>query len=571
MFIKSLNISWKSWNIRNIEFHNWLNLIIDETPFTNDKSTWNNVWKTTVLKLVDFCLWAKQNIIYTDEESKEEYTLVKNFLFDEEVIITLVLKENLDEVTSDEIKIERNFLKNSKSILQINGEKIKKMEFESILLKKLFYNLTWDKPSLRQVISHNIRYSDFGVNRTLKTINPFTTDSEYESLYLYLFNCNFNKWATRQEILSRKNQEINFKKKLEKDKTKNTYKTLLDIIFSEIKDLENKKATIKVNPNFEQDILDFNNIKYKLSKLGNEVGKLEIRKDIIIESKEELESQKANIDYEQLKNIYNQAKKYITNLHKTFEDLCNYHNSMIEEKLKFIVWELPDLDIKLRDKKQEIEKLMLEEEKLSKKIEMSDSFDRLEDIILELNKKYQKKWEYESKITQIESIESIINNYDKDLDLIDVDLFSEKYQEVIEWQLKKFNKYFSEVSDKLYWEKYAIKYEIDKDKNWNNLYKFISFNTNMSSGKKQWEISSFDIAYMLFAKSEGIPYLSFLLNDKKELMHDNQLSNISKLVSANNIQFIASILKDKLPNDLNKEEYFIIKLSQKEKLFNIEK
>ena len=91
----------------------------------------------------------------------------------------------------------------------------------------------------------------------------------------------------------------------------------------------------------------------------------------------------------------------------------------------------------------------------------------------------------------------------------------------------------------------------------------------MSSGKKQGEISCFDLAYTLFADDENIPCFHFLLNEKKELMHDNQLVKISEFVNKNNIQFIASILKDKLPAEINKEEYFVVKLSQNDKLFRI--
>ena len=65
--------------------------------------------------------------------------------------------------------------------------------------------------------------------------------------------------------------------------------------------------------------------------------------------------------------------------------------------------------------------------------------------------------------------------------------------------------------------------------------------------------------------------MHFLLNDKKELMHDNQLVMIAKLVNEKGIQFVASILKDKLPKELNKDEFIILKLSQENKLFQIEK
>ncbi|WP_407267404.1 DUF2326 domain-containing protein [Tenacibaculum maritimum] len=53
-------------------------------------------------------------------------------------------------------------------------------------------------------------------------------------------------------------------------------------------------------------------------------------------------------------------------------------------------------------------------------------------------------------------------------------------------------------------------------------------------------------------------------------MHNNQLIKIAELVNENEIQFVASILKDKLPNELDNEDYFIIKLSNDDKLFRIE-
>ena len=75
----------------------------------------------------------------------------------------------------------------------------------------------------------------------------------------------------------------------------------------------------------------------------------------------------------------------------------------------------------------------------------------------------------------------------------------------------------------------------------------------------------------MFADEEGIPCLHFVLNDKKELMHDNQLVRIGNLVNENqNIQYVASILRDKLPEELNREDNIILSLSQHSRLFKIE-
>ena len=134
----------------------------------------------------------------------------------------------------------------------------------------------------------------------------------------------------------------------------------------------------------------------------------------------------------------------------------------------------------------------------------------------------------------------------------------------------KFNKFFSAISNELYGESYVLGFSEETNKKNQTFYKFSSFNLNMSSGKKQGEILCFDLAYILFADSEKIPCLHFLLNDKKELMHDNQLLKVADFVKKNNIQLVISILKDKLPEELVDKSNMIVELSQNKKLFRIE-
>jgi hypothetical protein len=45
---------------------------------------------------------------------------------------------------------------------------------------------------------------------------------------------------------------------------------------------------------------------------------------------------------------------------------------------------------------------------------------------------------------------------------------------------------------------------------------------------------------------------------------------VGGVVYSKGIQFVAAILKDKLPEELNREEFFVVKLSQGDKLFRIE-
>ena len=191
-------------------------------------------------------------------------------------------------------------------------------------------------------------------------------------------------------------------------------------------------------------------------------------------------------------------------------------------------------------------------------------------IIRLLNTKFKEKGEYENIIHQIESVEEEISKSEKELQEIDENLFSDTFRNHVQEQIDKFNIIFSQISRSIYDEEYVIKFDsIVNKRTKTNIYKFTSFNANLSTGKKMGEISCFDIAYTMFARQENIPCLYFLLNDKKELMSDNQLISIANIVQENNIQFVASILKDKLPEELNKTELFIVELSQEDKLFRL--
>lgn len=575
MFLKSLTISSNTEVIREIKFHNGINLIVDETHNDQGTETGNNVGKTTVLMLVDFCLGADAKQIYTDpEHKKEEYRVVKDFLFENNIVITLVLKEELSNEDSPEFRIDRNFLPKKQKIQKINGVDKTDDEFEEALTELLFPGHFGKKPTFRQIISHNIRYKDLSLTNTLKTLDRYTSDAEYETLYLFLLGCDFDQGNTKQELLSQIGLEQTFKNRLEKDQTKSTYETALAILEGEIDQLNRRKSNLNLNENFEADLDRLNQIKYQINSISAEIGRLNIRRDLINEAKRDLEQGASRIDLRQLEQIYQQATDWIENIQKTFEELFIFHNQMVAEKVRYIAKDLPRLDKDIKTKAEHLNRLLEQEAVLSAAISHSDSFEELEKLISELNEKYRKKGEFENVVQQLTAVEVNLKSLSQRLDVIDDSLFSEDFELKIKEQVNKFNQHFASISQALYGEQYALKPEptvISSGKyKGRRLYKFSAFNTNFSSGKKQGEISCFDIAYTLFADEENIPCFHFLLNDKKELMHDNQLLKIAQLVNSKGIQFVASILKDKLPNELNREEYFVVKLSQADKLFRIE-
>ncbi len=572
MFLKSLVITTPEGHIiREIKFHKGLNLIVDETDSKTGKETGNSVGKTTVLKLIDFCLGGSAKEIYSDTENqKNEYSLVKDFLINKKIQIELTLKENLDVESSVEYHIKKNFLPRKQALQSINGKSLNNDEFEEALTAMLFPSHYGKKPTIRQIISHNIRYKGLSLTNTLKSLNKFTKNEEYEALYLFLLGCKYDEGEKRQELLTKIKLESNFKARLQKTETKSAYESALSLINDEIDELEKQKISIANTKELEEKFNLLNEVKYQINLVTSEINRLSLRKSLILEAKEGLEKNYSKVDLEQLKTLYEQATSIIGNLHKTFEDLNYFHNQMIANKIRFITQELPDLEEKINQKDIELKRLLDHENELSKIVTQSDAFESLENLITALNQKYHKKGELESILRQLYEVDEKLDHYQKELSLIDNKLFSKNFSEKLQEQIEKFNRFFSLVSYEMYGEKYALKAD-PIDQKGQKRFEFSAFNTNFSSGKKLGEISCFDIAYTLFADAENIPCFHFLLNDKKELMHDNQLIKIADFVNKkDNIQFVASILHDKLPEQLNKEEFFIVKLSNKEKLFRIE-
>ncbi len=180
MFLKSLIIEGNEGLIRKIIFKKGVNLIVDNSPGQDDSG--NNVGKTTIIRLIDYCLGGKGENIFKDPEFKT-ISEIKDFLVEKEVLLTLVLVKSLDVTASPKITIERNFLSHSEKILRIDGDKYTlqgEKSFTQALARKLF-DFDEMRPSFRQIIAKSIRDEKNSLNNVLKVLHPNTTVVEYGS------------------------------------------------------------------------------------------------------------------------------------------------------------------------------------------------------------------------------------------------------------------------------------------------------------------------------------------------------------------------------------------------------
>jgi len=563
MFLKSLELIKDNSPFRVIAFQKGINLIIDETDSKARTSSGNGVGKTTVLRLIDFCLDGDGKNIYIDPEFRTHNTIVENFLKESGVIVKLTLVSDISVLHSTKVVIEKNFLNRKEKIQRINGEQLGNEDF-SKKLKEAIFKTNVDKPTFKQLKAKNIRDEKYKILNTLRVLPPnVVTDATYETLYLF--------WLGIDADLSKDklNREMTFEKRVQsrmrKENNLSQINQALIIINKNISDLENEKINFNVNEDYQNDLDKLNDLRSVINTLSTEISRLELRCELILESKNELERDIANIDTELIKNIYTQAKSLIPDLHKTFEDVVKFHNGMIQKKIAFIVEELPGVESELSIRKDELGKILAQETELVGKINNAGVLEDLQKIISALNNYYERKGVLEEQKRIWEESNNKIKQLEEDLATINNELSAK--DDLIQKRITEFNTFFSDISNRLE----GVHSLLSAD-NSSGMYKFeiANIENNPGTGSKKSQMAAFDLAYIKYADSLSIPCLHFVLQDQIENVHSNQITNLlTQIVNEVNCQYVLPVLRDKLPQNIDITKYQILTLSQSDKLFKI--
>ncbi len=572
MFLKKLLIKSEKQVIREIDFHLGLNLIVDRSVALTT-STGNNVGKTTVLRLIDFCFGANQSVVYRDpEDTSKIFKKVKDFLENHKVTVKLFLAKDFDD---DHIflTLEKNFTavkKDEKHL--INGKDLEtNMKYMKELRKLIYGSTSSDNPSFRDLITHNIRIESPGTENTLKVLNQYKTDIDYETLHLFMFGCPNNVADEKKKLSKDLAKEKNYLSKLQKNRKLDDLKRLRESALRDIARLKKIKEDMVINEDYKKDLDKANQLKHKLSQCSQKYSNYILKRDIINDMIKDLKKESDAVNVNELKSIYEQAKAGVGKLSKTFEDLLQYHNKMINERILNLKSDLPMLEDNIKKELNRINGYEVELQKLNQVLKGASSLDEYEKIISNMSSAHEKLGEYNALISEITKASVRVNTLEKELKEIGDKIYHEDFKAKLDKNIDYFNSFYEEVSSKLYSEKYLLSAPIEITSKGKKYYDFKIIDTeNFSTGKKQGESLCFDIAYTMFADEIKLNTLHFLLNDKKELLHINQLALVDQYIREKNIQLIWSILYDKIKSVPELTNRIILELSEDDKLFRIE-
>ena len=551
--------------IREISFNeNGMSLIIDNTP-KNVHESGNSVGKSTAIKIIDLCLGSKSiKELYYDSDTRSENVGIKTFLSENKVQAELILIDK----NREEYIIKRDLFPRGKKY--IFNEVYNEHEFWNELKKDIF-GLKEDKPTLRQLIPKFVRLDSMAEERIIKFLPVMTKNDTYDLIYCFLFQIYSKKLLNRRAEINDKVSECQKTiQALEKNKSivsLSALKQSLEFVNIDLSKLNKKREDLAYMESYREELDNKRKLTLRINELQEDMQFLEFEIENIEESITKLLQEKKEMDFNTLQAIYEEAESYLPNLQKSFEEMVNFHNSMIQNRIDFIRSQLLTKQELLTQYSQELKETLAEKETVT--LEALD--EGLLDELNMLNKKIEelslKKGEIQQSINLIEEQEQIRSQLSKELNEIEKQMGNNGFEE----NVKKFNQIFADYCDKLYGEKYLLAY----NENWKKERKFpvsiSSLGGNVGTGKKKAIIVAYDLAYMQYAIEACIPVPRFVIHDKLENTHINQLKTIFEICDNIQGQYIIPILReriDKIDNDYI-EKATVLELSSTNKFFGV--
>ena len=551
--------------IREIQFkEKGLNLIIDDTPESLRESG-NSVGKSTAIKIIDLCLGAKSvRELYYDSDTRSENVVVKDFLEEYKVQAELIL---IDE-NKREYSIKRDlFLRGKKYIFD---EPYSEQDFWDEL-KKIIFGLKEPRPTFRQLIPKFVRVENTAEERMIKFLPIMTGSDVYDTIYCFLFQIYSDVLLSKKGEITEKLFECQKTiQMLEKSKSISSLSVLkqsLEIINSDLKDLYDKRNKLSYMDEYREELDSKRKLTLRINDLQEKMELVEFEISNIENSIVSLSKEKSEINIQILQAIYQEAKSYIPKLQKNFEDMISFHNSMIQNRIDFIQKQLNVKKELLEQYSSQLANILEQKEKIT--IEALD--EGLLDELNMLNRKIEdlslKKGEIKQSIQLLEEQEAVRQGLNKEL----LDIQNQMENDGIDEKIKKFNQFFSDYCDKLYGEKYLLAY----NENWKEEKKFpvsiASLGGKVGTGKKKAVIVAFDLAYMQYSIHMGIKVPQFVIHDKMENTHINQIKTIFEICEEIDGQYIIPILRERIDKVDQKyvQKAKVLELSTNNKFFGI--
>ena len=568
MQLVSLTITRANQILREVTFKQGLNLILDKPTVTGTESG-NNVGKTTVLRLIDFCLGSEGDEIWQDPEFKGSVNAV---VFDllhgtPAVYVNLEIFDRLRGSHS----LRRSFkIKGQKGsgLLYINDVPQDSITAYREGVKNILFGTKAKKPTLRQLAPKFVRSSNSVMSKTLKFLGSFGSEVDYEAVHLFLFGFfNVSVLEERAALTDKRGvvaRDLQGATRLRKEGE------IEQLLLHLRREVEEAQAKIEIRgevPGITAAANSVAEIRVQASDVGSELGRIEGEIAAVNLAIASLKHDYDNIDYVAVKSIYSEAGKYHEKLQHDWEDLANFVTNLRGRKERFLQQQLDELNAKAASAHKALATLQVQEEDLVTALRQTRAFEVALEARADLHEKLKQVGGLEESLKSIQSLRAQLDDIDNKLD--ETRKIVEEGKSHLTQRVSLFNEFFSALSKELYGEQYLLTF--DESKNGSIVFSLTSVGANVGAGKKVSQTAAFDIAYIKFLRAAGINFPTFVCHDGVEAIHGNQLSELLTTANALDGQLVLAVIRDKLPgiSESFLEENTILELSQDDKFFRV--
>jgi hypothetical protein len=564
MQLMKLSVFDGSEEIRTITFKEGINII------TNLGETGNQIGKSTSLRALAFCLGGKAEPLWKDPDNNKVNEKVKKFLTKGDLRFELILK--ISSITHKITRALSNKVGAREAIATsstIDGIEYKTATAFARELPRLF-GYTREQPKFNSIRSKFFRINRPTSNNTLKYLNAFTTNNEYDLIYAYLFDFEFIDSVRQINLIE---GEIHIEE--------SRVKTLLggaelESRLEEIEGIDYKISNLQVKEN-EYELLDSQNYaiaelresRRSVAALTSRIVNLETKLYYNNKTIERYRNNLVEVNIGEITALYNEAKSLVPNLSKTLQETVEFHNSIMSRKAAYVEELSVGTAAELDSLRSSLTQRLVDEKSIVKDLSRDSHFSglilaekQMQDLREARGRLAYVTSEVEASRKKIAELKSIVEDIRRTIAVYYSDLHT---------KLEVFNEAYADITKRLFvthHNELVVTAALDGKAD----FTIVNEELNTGDGVPRAAAMAFDMAYVHFVNKFKSKLPSFTIQDYLEVVDEDKLIKLFSFANEKKIQTVAAILNDKL-DGFDKQflkENTILELTKEEKFFKLQ-
>jgi len=550
--------------LREIEFDRNLTII------TSSTIGGNKIGKSTALRAINFCLGSNGESIWHDPIKNEDNEQIKNFVTSGGVEFVLELKqEERPIVLRRSFKIQET--KAGQRIQRlgwVDGEEHHGREKYTAALAQIIGHIE-SKPSYRQIKNRLVKIDGAADFNSLNYLPYGTSNDDYRLIYSNMFAFSGEnkvrlELKTKNEIAdldTRRLALLNGERLID-------YKRKIDEIDIALSDLYIHEREFRVKEPHNQSVEVLRQIRSRVYEHSQAVSSLKVKLDFNSRSLEKYSQKTDRTDIVEIEELYSKAKLHLPGLKKKLEDVVEFHNGIIANKVAFLKTIRSQIENELSEASSQLDS-ELDSEKSALASLGNQGY--LDDFII-LEKEIQSLREQRGRlayvVSEVESISVLIESKQLELKELNKEIGSEKGD--FEENISLFNTFFEPLTQDLFQlYKNSLRYEIDD--NSEIAFYIANGERNTGEGFPRAETVAFDISFAKYCEIRRPSFFHFTIQDSLEAIDEERLEVLIRSAIRLNVQLVISILRDKLTDIIDETiaKHIKLELGEDNKFFRL--